>query len=335
LWGDFLKFFFKYDDRRDTLLDALKGTAILLVLLGHAIQSNVVAFDDNVIFRVIYSFHMPLFMFISGFIAYGTKKFDNKFLIKKFKSLVVPFVLWYIISYFVQGYHLNVNFKQYVIRCILSPDYGLWFLWVLFLNFCALSLFFRLHKYFKDGAFVIGILLINDIPINSFGFYLMKWYFTFFILGYIIAEHKVLLKSYILKFQIASVILFPLLVIFWQRVQNPLFTPYLLKIPFNHKMNIINFILLCYKYTVPLFGIAFVIFIVNKIRKFKIYKLLCWLGLYTIDIYIFQFYFLKQFHAYPINILLTFSRALLASLLLSFIFRSFKFTRILLLGQSK
>lgn len=49
-------------------IDNVKGIAILLVVLGHVIQfmycpSN---FDQNPVFRVIYSFHMPLFFILSG-----------------------------------------------------------------------------------------------------------------------------------------------------------------------------------------------------------------------------------------------------------------------------
>lgn len=53
---------------RNVLLDVLKGFAIFLVVMGHAIQYNQVDFDTNPVFRFIYSFHMPLFMFVSGFI---------------------------------------------------------------------------------------------------------------------------------------------------------------------------------------------------------------------------------------------------------------------------
>lgn len=45
-------------------IDVLKGFAILLVVLGHAIYETYS--ENNIVFRMIYSFHMPLFMFLSG-----------------------------------------------------------------------------------------------------------------------------------------------------------------------------------------------------------------------------------------------------------------------------
>lgn len=43
-------------------VDNLKGFLILLVVLGHCIQNTKIDFDHNIVFRYIYSFHMPLFM---------------------------------------------------------------------------------------------------------------------------------------------------------------------------------------------------------------------------------------------------------------------------------
>ena len=51
-------------------IDNLKGVLILLVVLGHCIQCTDLDFDHNAVFRYIYSFHMPLFMCVSGFVSY-------------------------------------------------------------------------------------------------------------------------------------------------------------------------------------------------------------------------------------------------------------------------
>ena len=56
-------------------LDVLEAVAITLVLVGHAMQFGsgmhcYIYSDifDNVVFKVIFSFHMPLFMLISGYL---------------------------------------------------------------------------------------------------------------------------------------------------------------------------------------------------------------------------------------------------------------------------
>lgn len=58
-------------DNRNVLYDKIRGIAILLVVLGHSVQNAYGEKCFNVsLFNIIYSFHMPLFMFISGFVTY-------------------------------------------------------------------------------------------------------------------------------------------------------------------------------------------------------------------------------------------------------------------------
>lgn len=62
-------------------LDALKGILIILVILGHSIQYKMMDYQHDVLFRVIYSFHMPLFFLISGFLTYKGRY--DAFMVKK------------------------------------------------------------------------------------------------------------------------------------------------------------------------------------------------------------------------------------------------------------
>ena len=50
--------------------DALKGWLIVLVVLGHAIQNTLGdSCATNHLWNIIYSFHMPAFMAVSGYVA--------------------------------------------------------------------------------------------------------------------------------------------------------------------------------------------------------------------------------------------------------------------------
>jgi len=53
---------------RDGVLDCLKGLAIILVVAGHTAQTSTPDFDNLFVFRAIYSFHMPMFMFLAGMV---------------------------------------------------------------------------------------------------------------------------------------------------------------------------------------------------------------------------------------------------------------------------
>lgn len=117
------------------LFDSVWGGAICLVVLGHIIQTFCFAdFDNNICFRIIYSFHMPLFMFVSGALVYNPyRPIDSHWVGKKFKMLVVPFVLWIPITYIVAKQYAWISFKDKIIQVVQSPDNAMWFLWVLFL----------------------------------------------------------------------------------------------------------------------------------------------------------------------------------------------------------
>lgn len=53
-------------------MDMLKGFAIIMVIAGHAVQYLISGhYYDKEVYRLIYSFHMPLFMAITGFFASG------------------------------------------------------------------------------------------------------------------------------------------------------------------------------------------------------------------------------------------------------------------------
>ena len=77
--------------KRNILIDFLKSISIILVVLGHCIQygsgylylvnNN---FFYNKLFMFIYSFHMPLFAAISGYLFYKSiNKYSLKFLLQK------------------------------------------------------------------------------------------------------------------------------------------------------------------------------------------------------------------------------------------------------------
>lgn len=113
--------------KRLDYLDIAKGIGILLVVLGH-IYGN----DNN--FHVwIYSFHMPLFYFISG-ITFKSNKYNDviELLNNKIKSLGVPYVVFNILNLTLNLIFLDYS-KEKFILCILYvfsfTGYGaMWFL---------------------------------------------------------------------------------------------------------------------------------------------------------------------------------------------------------------
>lgn len=106
---------------RNAYIDILRGSAILLVVIGHAIQSSIVGFDEIWLFKAIYSFHMPMFMFISGLTVYRANR-DISFcwLTNKFKQLIIPFCIWMIVPrMFTHDWN---TFPEYCNKVFWGPD---------------------------------------------------------------------------------------------------------------------------------------------------------------------------------------------------------------------
>lgn len=82
------------DKKRLIWIDSLKGWLMILVVLGHAIQSSLGdACFQNHLWNLIYSFHMPAFMAISGWFAFSntSKNINVGSLCKRrFNQLMVP-----------------------------------------------------------------------------------------------------------------------------------------------------------------------------------------------------------------------------------------------------
>lgn len=124
-------------------LDALRGFCILTVVYIHNVFDNSFAADITCK-KWITAFHMFLFFAISGFL-FNYQKLDIKYLAKKAKSLMIPFVIWgIIVSKLVEIVSNKYNFNSFkldikgnIIR-ILTGRYsgmGCWFLLALMMVF--------------------------------------------------------------------------------------------------------------------------------------------------------------------------------------------------------
>ncbi len=89
---------------RISWIDNLKALGILLVVLGH----NSI---DHLSNKIIFSFHMPLFFFVSGLLFYQSviTKMDSfpDFIKKRARSILIPYFLFSFLTY---GYWLIIHY---------------------------------------------------------------------------------------------------------------------------------------------------------------------------------------------------------------------------------
>ena len=181
---------------RERWVDNVRGFAIYIMVLGHCIQyasHDGYNYAENSLFQLIYSFHMPLFMLISGYLFwYSLSKYSfGKGLLAKLKGIMIPCMAWGLVTYLLDVVLCGWN-PVSIFGYIYYTVYSNWFLWAVF--YC--SLVGLCSKYSFKGKLIgyVIILVCNYfIPAvaNTGG---AKRLMPFFILGLILNQYKVLEK---------------------------------------------------------------------------------------------------------------------------------------------
>lgn len=169
---------------RNTYIDFLKGCLIFLVILGHSLQystyNEVNSFWANKTFIAIYTFHMPLFIGVSGYLFALPKNYTSffKVLYDKVPRLMLPVFSWAVL-YIVLVNVLAISTVDFykVIHIFVN---SLWFVWVLLA--CILTVLFG--NYFRFGyIFYIIFVFIAFEYIEYWFFNEYLYLLPFFILG--------------------------------------------------------------------------------------------------------------------------------------------------------
>lgn len=200
------------DDNLQTrnIIDNLKGIAIFFVVLGHGITLYIQNYNVHqsiyVLSDLIYSFNVPLFFLIAGFLCH--KQPVKLYVIKKVKRILVPYYFfgllkllysWLISNKFAHGEGINQ-----LLNYILIGDLY-WFIYALFIMYIIAIWFWNIKN--KKVYYVILMLLIIINSLHSSGwiefnveyFQLHKviQYLPYFLVGYILQYRKESLSKHI------------------------------------------------------------------------------------------------------------------------------------------
>ena len=153
-----------HNKKRIEYLDIARGIAIILMIIGHVIGKG---WKMNLIF----SFHMPLFIIVSGYF-FKEKKIKD-FLINIFKKLILPYVLSVfivdILKYAIIGKNNFIDvLTNYLKQILFSYSYiksdikieSLGILW--FMPFLAIIriIFYVAKKIAKENNILLGIICL-------------------------------------------------------------------------------------------------------------------------------------------------------------------------------
>ncbi|CQR70521.1 Acyltransferase family protein [Sporomusa ovata DSM 2662] len=198
-------------------MDILKTVGCFLVIVGHSFPAMA---DYPLLFKplyiYIYSFHLPLFFFLSGFLFYssgGVRSNYINFIGKKFTRLMWPYLFLSVIGFFlkllVTQYtvrHVDLSLNSFIDNLVFpwhNAMQHLWFLQTLFIIFTISPAFsYTLEK--KQVLLVSGILIMLNIfnpadNISIFNIEGVVGYAVYFWLGCLASRYIVKHTVFVVK----------------------------------------------------------------------------------------------------------------------------------------
>ena len=162
---------------RDCRVDNIRAVLIFLVVVGHLIPFCAKN-DRGFLYNLIFSFHMPAFVFLNGLYA----RYNGRKLLKRF---IIPYIVFELLFYYFQTYLLHEGFTLQ----LTTPYYTLWYLMTIASYYCLTEL---IQTKSRDKAikavgcaFLLSLLVGFD---DSVGTYLSLSrtiaFLPFFLLGY-------------------------------------------------------------------------------------------------------------------------------------------------------
>lgn len=273
----------KLESNRIVYIDQLKGISMFLVVLGHVIWFSL-ELPESLLLKFIASFHVSIFMFLSGYMAYkSTKTSWLSYLRKKIRTLIFPFI-------FIGGLY-TLCYHESLINDLLfgKMKNGYWFIFVLFEIFILFAPFSHISQIInKSGKLFIDIIIFGTASIiiqSIFIFHIFPDYifnfcmwnivtknFQLFLLGYLC--HKYFKLDKLLQTNYVFTLSFVLFIIFFILREKYYILSNLLCAIFGT----FSAVYLCKKYTEVLpFG-----------------KTWAYMGKLSLDIYVLHYFFIMN-----------------------------------------
>jgi fucose 4-O-acetylase-like acetyltransferase len=152
-------------------LDVAKGIGIILVVVGHAIgglrSSNLTSDRSSLefFFYLIYSFHMPLFFFLSAlFVERRIRQSPRRFGLSILTRIAYPYFLWGTVQISVEfltsgllNHPMTFSSADQLFSILWAPPAQFWFLYSLFFLHLIALIAFRING---STAFVLTLAII-------------------------------------------------------------------------------------------------------------------------------------------------------------------------------
>jgi fucose 4-O-acetylase-like acetyltransferase len=181
---------------RASWIDCVKGIGILLVVYAHLLSSAYHAGLDipERFFRlsdsIIYSFHMPLFFFVSGLFVEASyrKRGSRAYFLDRVRRLAYPYLVWSVLQVTVEILFSGQTQRGAGVPDLLAIPYRpwgqFWFLYALLLMHVLYILAQALGRFAKPALFAAALVLFFfTLPTGAFALFGFSGHLLFFITG--------------------------------------------------------------------------------------------------------------------------------------------------------
>lgn len=195
--------------------DLCKAITIYLVVLGHIITEQ---WGDNSILRMwIYSFHVPMFMFLSGvFFKTNLKKNLKDVVFGNFYHLMVPFFVWNTLYFFLLQIptikHISALEQCYNFFICGGILHGFWYLKCLYIYILGACIVYRFSKneLFTALITIVVYWILPDISGSSI-------MIVFFWIGHFFGKYNgMLFNAGLLKVALFAIVFYLFVMYFWK-----------------------------------------------------------------------------------------------------------------------
>ncbi len=189
---------------RESVFEIAKAIGIVLVVYGHVargVQAAGLPVNESA-FRIwdalIYSFHMPLFFFVSGTFFMGSlgSRGRTGLILSKLDTVIYPYVVWSLlqggIELLLSRFTTSSVSATEILSLLWSPRAQFWFLYILFLVFILAVLIYRRSSGGLFWAIFVATSVLNMVAQfvpDVFPVRYLCHYLVYFALGVLTREY--------------------------------------------------------------------------------------------------------------------------------------------------
>lgn len=282
---------------RNNTVDIIRGFAMLLVVLGHAMSGTVREFSDSVLFQAIWTLQMPLFIIISGYVTRYSHPLINgiglwKYVKKRTLAYLLPWLVWSIV---VRGLILGQTSFLDLKYMLWHMDSGYWFLitlWTITMIFGMADLLS--NKWFKNktmnvlshlsisGVGLVGLMALGYfVGMDFFAIKLTLYYLPIYLMGYFYGQ----IQDWLMERKNAKTIINSVLVLslgLWLATINRI----------NFFSGTDNLTMISSRFVASVLGCIAVTGLMSGCYIFG-RRILNWMGIHTLEIYLTHYLFLS------------------------------------------